>query len=1437
MFSRRRRAASNPPANNHPTPSAALAASQAFLKSQNSHGSLSSAAAAAALRSHQTTPEPVRNVQTKRTQRRGSNSSHGSAPALQRTNSGGSMTERTFRSPSPSRKSNELYSDPNAPPVPAIPANISPSPTTAHKRSSSMEPARVSSPPPRKHGGRGASVSSMDRNPAAGRGKGSPRVTNLSNIQELQREESQRQINFSRPMSQQMSPSASPTPGSSSRAGHSGWYTSPVQSEKPEFRQESGVYRSQDSMGYSQPEPSTLQQPAQMGMAKSASKKKKKKSKAESIIAATTGTQAPTSTASNAPSEQPPAYATTSPAKVAQAGPPATATAQSHTAAPSQPPPIATDSSIQGTTADQIPSANTSRKVDPPETEVPKQQPAKAKSYVQEQRRRSESLSQDYNAGAGRAQSISPARSARFSAQPPEMLNGIRHQPPPRSLSPAKSALKHSPSSSVRTNSPMANFQAGHGRVVSGDVSDLTSDDGKLQPKKKKSARVSFDEDSPVERAPAFGLDSLKYSRLNEDEVSLEEYNTPRPALPLFGSVRGRRAQEEPEQVEKITETVPSSMSTSVSTISGQSSDHAVGGVLAKDFAEKQDSDRENTLNDYHAYSSLTEPLPPEVTSVEGSGYMSDSDESTHEEIATNGKPSLPTITEQKSELSLVEKEDPPSKADVPVPSIALLPPTPAAADTEEEDFLSMPGGFPASWSSEEVDKQGLAKTPTQPIGQTSAPTLSQIQAQNPSTDTDESSDNDTIYSDAEEDLSHTFASLDAMVESPMVSPQRDAPIATPPDSPRTTLSSTPLQTSTSIPATPERNDTKPAEPSKDWSRAQTYWDERRKLQTQRTVSQENVHASPVAAERRPTTAPAPPKKKKKAKIVTQEAGPVQAARVVSTGPQSQKPQAPRKSAMRSSMRASSEEPRSTAMRHSLRSSVDMTLPAGEHHMRKSMRSPGHMGTSMRDGPQTGLSPSKYNGPPPSIPAKAKARPPSMEAAAASAAPRTMPKLQRADSDGSDSSFRRARRGTSLGPDGRYAMKRSMRGSSVPPQSAIAHMPPPIAPVESKKPKSSRFSIRSLSPQGRGMRSSMRDSGASAAPTLRTKPPQKSSKLGFGSPKAKGASPVAKPPPQQQRRFKSRFNDSDGDEDDVRPAFRSRFADSDDEDDDIPTTLTPVRGIPRRAGQEDEDSTDLEDESDNEAHVRPVTAHPAIPTPEDVNAAHKNGKPQPEGAALAAGSLRNGDVAAEQNKGDSKEKKSKHKWKFPGLGGGKKKDKSAPSAPAPAVADTNMPPASPTRPSTAQPVPVAARPGGRAGKLQKRHSSYTGPLPTAAPAVPAEPVAEVPAPPTTTTAPTSTPAAPTTAKPDIRRVTSDTWPLSAPSSPTTATHGFRKSLRTASVARPEIGSRRNTAETTMSDGAVLGEGSGGRESVVGVRRDGGRRKKFPMLRRAFGLRD
>ncbi|PLN74962.1 hypothetical protein BDW42DRAFT_47288 [Aspergillus taichungensis] len=188
--------------------SAHSAASHAFLKSQPSSSSLSSAAAATALRNRTPTPTIVENVETKRmVQRRSSSSSQPLAspsllrPAsrqdLRRTRSSGSMTTRTFRDQSPHRPSSTTLPRRATPPIPSIPSEYT-SRSQPNGRSYSMGPT-VRPPSPVVDTWRGMSV---DR----GR-RGSSNA-----VPELQRPESRASINFSYPMNSRPTSPTDPPP-------------------------------------------------------------------------------------------------------------------------------------------------------------------------------------------------------------------------------------------------------------------------------------------------------------------------------------------------------------------------------------------------------------------------------------------------------------------------------------------------------------------------------------------------------------------------------------------------------------------------------------------------------------------------------------------------------------------------------------------------------------------------------------------------------------------------------------------------------------------------------------------------------------------------------------------------------------------------------------------------------------------------------------------------------------------------------------------------------------------------------------------------------------------------------------------------------------------------------------------------------------------------
>ncbi|KAN0089463.1 hypothetical protein V8E51_019723 [Hyaloscypha variabilis] len=859
-----------------------------------------------------------------------------------------------------------------------------------------------------------------------------------------------------------------------------------------------------------------------------------------------------------------------------------------------------------------------------------------------------------------RVQSVSPVRTTHFATAADNLV--VKHQPPGRSISPRKSALKHS-NSSPRGPSP-----AGDVTSEVSNNSTVTSDE--LVVPRKKANRVSFDEtnvvvgsaatpissDSPVVQSPqakrpwySIGRGKKKDANAASDD---DEVMKPRPALPSFGSVREKKNTREIEEralvkpAEPI-ESKPSLPSPPLFTTPtgdvvefplGQSNDHIVGAVLSQDAASK------NAAN----ISKSREPLPPQVTSVEGSGYHSDSDSSDYslkttsevgiaradsvkrgpEDADADGYKALASpvpepVPEPEPEPEVAEREDdtptpkasptlkPVEKTNGEIPAISVVQATPTLETTESSNgWPHMPG----EWDYSDSDNQQEESIPTTVPEPTpaaagvveSAPTIhkpslsvkSEITSYNTSHATTaiieeaEESDAPSIYSDANEDFSDVegFLSLDAVVESPIISgPSVNAAvpgiaITTSPDSP------TPRATKERAFAQSELSkDSNGPELGDGWDKAQEYWsslsaDKKKQLELEARKQAEDS-GSDTEVEVKPTPKP---KKKKKKVVAAPQPTPVAPAVRVQPAPANERSymippgskagpngHAP----MRSSMRA---EPQNTG---------------AETHMRKSMRG----GDSIRGSLRGSAQPAEPKGAlqkklrPVSLPSEQiKADPAAVKkhirnlseasaAAAPAAAKRDMapPALRRKNSGDSDSSFKRTRPSTDV-----TNFRRSMRNSGEQDFGGRPQSPQ----------RSSRFSLRSLSPTGSAfkrpfnsaappvalsqthMRSSMRRS-SDTTPSLRARVP------GFG--KSGGSKQSKQKTPQRA----SRFADSSDEEDD-RPAFRSRFNDSSDEDEPtsrstvMPRSMRsqpagpPVRGIPKRAGAEDGDSSDLPDSDD-----------------------------------------------------------------------------------------------------------------------------------------------------------------------------------------------------------------------------------------------------------------
>ncbi|KFY34523.1 hypothetical protein V494_06700 [Pseudogymnoascus sp. VKM F-4513 (FW-928)] len=768
-----------------------------------------------------------------------------------------------------------------------------------------------------------------------------------------------------------------------------------------------------------------------------------------------------------------------------------------------------------------------------------------------------------------RTHSLSPTR-AHFLATPsPVTQFSMRHEPPARSISPRKSALKPSPS--PRGPSPMGHtpggWTAGPG---SGEVSDASTNqsEDRIVPKKK-SARVSFDERNNVvvgeepEVPEARRTWTSGYIRGNKVTSPIEdgpdETMGPRPVLPSFGSVRKNapRDSEDRPLVKPVglhgqSPAISPSNSGGSEYFAGQSSDHAVGSLL----------NQEQNSRAAPSVSNSNDPLPPEVTSVEGSGYVSDSGSSTHSfvvgkavavpvavkdadvptTVEPSGKPSFvddlgvipevetpgdDAVREKLEEFPTESRQDDVATHDSKTngngnaPTLTVTQPTPLPEQSEFQPQI--PGGLDDTNTWESTNEKEIPlKDYIGGKGVAGGPVAVQnILNDHHATADAESSDGDSIYSDAAEELSDGgdgFMSLDAVLGG-------------------------------SGPGVKAKETPKAPDSGEGWDESQRFWsglsaDKRRQMEIEALI--ENDEEREDSEDEVPDLKPlkqasiAKVKTANKEKQRAQQAAAVDRTYQITPGAKAGPDGVP---SMRTSLRAP--KPRQE-----------------EGHMRMSMRNNG--GGSMRSNasgrPREGKK------------LQAGGAAAAMKANAPKPAPTPTPKptLRRTASVESDSSFVRDR----PRKDG-FQMKRSMRDSS-----REAPTLRGTSSIDATPAQSSRFSIRSLSPSSRRLSVS---STTRPTPSLRSAPDEapKSPRRLFGRTKASPAPKAFK--------SSSRFVDSSDDED-ARPAttFRSRFADSSDEEDDAPPPPVTssfrrpqsLRPIPRSTAA-DGDSSDLPDSDDS----------------------------------------------------------------------------------------------------------------------------------------------------------------------------------------------------------------------------------------------------------------
>ncbi len=1284
---------------------------------------------------------PVGQVQTKRMQRRGSVSSNGNPPerpGLLRRTSSGSMTERTFRDPSPNRPASSHGPYPrndDTPPVPALPKNIQqalspvPAQQKAARRAASVEPMqRVSSPPPSQLvGGRGVSLDRKPGNNKPSKGGSQARMTSLSSVGELERPGSRSSVNFSRPMSPQNLPTTSPpaggrvrSPPPSKSTGVAGLPNGEVERilESIQETVATPIKRTKKATAKGTADGSHPTKSTPMGTAQAAAllatpqrqrvssnpspnpvtmpsginelpKPKKKKKKIMSVAgpqvqdaadgfgnAYPSDTESVTSERSST-NDKPRSYNTRAAGLLMK-----------------QPSIVREDREAEEQ-EESRPSVKTRNGQVSQNGKAGVGTPANSSKIISKSPQHSRTMSQtDVSRtpkrtsldvpGAGRQQSLSPARSTHFSSQPEyETPDGVKHQPPARSVSPAKSALKHSPS---RTHSPIGTLpearRAGLAASETSDTASNISDDGSRSiPKRKKKARVSFDDDSvAIGRAasPSVNSDSpmnanphhkpnnrswldlireqgQKPSVIDSDQDSVMQ---PTPTLPSFGSIR--RDRNEKAANGGVSSATPSSGGAKDTLRSiDTSSDHVVGEILSRDATSK--AKKEDTQP--APQGNFSDPVPPEVTSVEGTGYQSDEEANMSGSQQGTGLPPLDAEASRRTVVSepIIEAASRglssgslgSEERNVSVPSIALQPATPALEIADLNEWLSMSERSPESTgashevqshSAPSVDHYSMDNTPaTVGLAEPEPEALAAqhdsgsphvggvadgLRTQIDSHSGDESEETgDSIYSDAAEDPDDLdgdgFGSINAIVESPAPSPIPISAIS-PPASP---IVKAPLA-KTNKPSPLARNESELSEPALDegWDRAQAYWSglsQEKRRQLEHAAVPGALDAPIIPDERKRETDSLEKKKKKLPSKTLSSAGSNDL--VLPPWPDKQyindvaKPVQPIGPPLKSSLRKAQIE------------------KAGAPHMRLSMREGPHPEPALKGGAQQ----VSQQSPEPRGALQKKNRPMSAMAmvdhsrsqpisapghtrASSAGVPRNSltpiiaqpnkkalakkPMLRRNDSD-SSSSFKKER--SSAPSSGKYTMKRTMRPSSVDAREPTNLTTSVSARTTSPAGSMARRPFSSVGPGGGTMRTSMRDSSNSSKPATRTSlrgssmdssRPKSPSRFGFG--KSSNPNPTN---PKPKPRFSSRFGDS-SDEDDRRPAHRSRLVDSSDEE---PANLAPVRGIPRRV--DEGDSTDLDDSSVENAPTllkpKPNGTKPTLGT-------------KPEGLALATGSLR-----------------------------------------------------------------------------------------------------------------------------------------------------------------------------------------------------------------------
>ena len=613
--------------------------------------------------------------------------------------------------------------------------------------------------------------------------------------------------------------------------------------------------------------------------------------------------------------------------------------------------------------------------VRPPSSQQPRTAQSRAESDVNASRNRSVSTPMvsphpTLSIERGRDTSASPARSAHFSKSP--LLEVTKHTPPPRSVSPVKSALK---GSSSRNASPNLTFNSRDKGDLSDEKSVLSDESSIPSEKKKKSVRVSFEErpalvgnaagdtDSPIDTimSPQYKRRSGDVESGNETDFSM----TPRPTLPSFGSVRGRKIRG--------TDSTPSPLA-----VTRRVSDSGEANPLIEAAAHRRNSDEvDDSSTGADATRSQDAPKGTSALSAPEIAVM----------------PATPRAEEQ-NQLQGSAQDIETSHAAHDLEESLTAAEALIADQNRSKTISEMPG--------EAGDNKADIDAPQFKEAIRSGLVLKQTGHESDSTSEEDDEDyfSDTVEDQSELENVGGFASLDAIIESPGREGMENT------DPLDTAVNSSGPSSERGVPETIKIDDDSDtlATTQEDWNVMKAYWSS---LNEQQKLAMEQQNQPPVlSSPDNKSTAPASASTTgmNSASKATEDA--TSKPRKAQPNRPSQKPPQPKKSAMKSSPPSHN------------RASSDTT------HLRQSMRHSGSMMSSMRGPPERSPSRSSQsqNQPRSSAPqasaealAIAKATAKSMQAKAA----------ERKASREADSE--ELRRGRTPPKDFHYNFKRSMR--------------------------------------------------------------------------------------------------------------------------------------------------------------------------------------------------------------------------------------------------------------------------------------------------------------------------------------------------------------------------------------------------------------------------